>query len=162
MNKICQSCRSVNADDAVFCTTCGAMPLDEPFPVSERSPSQELSYSPESWRQPPPPTTQSRLINAPLSYQPGVMNQAQPINVVIINQGKSKGTAALLAFFLGGLGVHRFYLGHNGIGVAQLLLLLGGFLTCGITSIAAGLWAFIDFILILTGSVKDSQGNPLI
>tara|TARA_Y100001960_G_C14363696_1_gene675649 strand:- start:258 stop:557 length:300 start_codon:yes stop_codon:yes gene_type:complete len=56
----------------------------------------------------------------------------------------------LLCFFLGYLGVHRFYTGHIGIGIAQLLT-LGG---CGI-------WALIDFILILTGSFVDSEGQPL-
>ena len=56
----------------------------------------------------------------------------------------------LLSFFLGVLGIHRFYTGHTGIGVAQLLT-LGG---CGI-------WAFIDFIIILVGNFKDAQGRPL-
>jgi hypothetical protein len=59
-------------------------------------------------------------------------------------------TAVLLSFFLGGLGVDRFYLGYTGIGVAKLLT-LGG---CGI-------WALIDFILIVMRSVPDSQGRPL-
>ena len=36
--------------------------------------------------------------------------------------GKSKMVAALLAFFLGALGVHQFYLGHGGRGAAMLLL----------------------------------------
>lgn len=34
---------------------------------------------------------------------------------------KSKTTAILLAFFLGGLGIHRFYLGQNGRGLLYLL-----------------------------------------
>ncbi|MFP4600945.1 MAG: NINE protein [Persicimonas sp.] len=34
---------------------------------------------------------------------------------------KSKGTAALLAFFLGGLGIHKFYLNQGGQGVLYLL-----------------------------------------
>ncbi len=35
---------------------------------------------------------------------------------------KSKSTAALLALFLGGLGIHRFYLGQVGLGFVYMLL----------------------------------------
>jgi len=56
----------------------------------------------------------------------------------------------LLCWFLGVFGIHRFYTGHTGIGVVQLLT-LGG---CGI-------WALIDFIIIVTGNFKDAQGNPI-
>lgn len=35
---------------------------------------------------------------------------------------KSKTTAAVLAFFLGGIGVHRFYLGNNGLGLIYLIM----------------------------------------
>jgi len=66
------------------------------------------------------------------------------------NAPKSKIVAALLCFFLGGLGIHRFYLGYTLIGIIQLLT-FGG---CGI-------WALIDFILILVGSLKDSDGRDL-
>jgi hypothetical protein len=58
--------------------------------------------------------------------------------------------ALLLAFFVGCFGVHRFYTGHIGIGVVQLLT-FGG---CGI-------WALIDFIMIITGSFTDVNGLPL-
>ncbi len=63
---------------------------------------------------------------------------------------KKRLIAALLCWFLGLLGVHSFYVGKTGIGVAQLLT-LGG---CGI-------WALIDFILILMGSYKDKDGRPV-
>jgi len=56
-------------------------------------------------------------------------------------------TTILLCWFLGVFGVHRFYTGHTTIGVLQLLT-LGG---CGI-------WAIIDFIIIVTGNFKDSNG----
>ncbi len=63
---------------------------------------------------------------------------------------KSFLVALLLALFLGVLGVHRFYLGYTGLGVAQLL-------TCG----GCGIWALIDAIMIAAGSVKDVNGLPL-
>ena len=59
-------------------------------------------------------------------------------------------TVLLLCFFLGGLGVHSFYTKKTGVGIAQLLT-LGG---CGI-------WALIDFIMILTEGFRDGNGNPL-
>ncbi|WP_408648914.1 TM2 domain-containing protein [Tumidithrix elongata] len=40
-------------------------------------------------------------------------------------QGKSKVTAILLCFFLGGFGIHRFYLGYTVIGIVQLLTIGG-------------------------------------
>lgn len=63
---------------------------------------------------------------------------------------KSWVAALLLCFFLGGLGVHRFYVGKVGTGIVQLLT-LGGF----------GIWALIDFIIIIVGSFKDSEGRVL-
>ena len=65
---------------------------------------------------------------------------------------KSRLVAGLLAIFLGGFGVHRFYLGYVGIGVLQLL-------TCG----GLGIWSLIEAILILTGSgiTTDARGVPL-
>ena len=56
----------------------------------------------------------------------------------------------MLCWFLGVFGVHRFYTGHTFIGIAQILT-VGG---CGI-------WVLIDFIIILSGSYKDSNGIPI-
>jgi TM2 domain-containing membrane protein YozV len=62
--------------------------------------------------------------------------------------GKSQVAAVLLAFFLGGLGIHRFYLGYTVIGIIQLLT-LGGL----------GIWALIDFIRIIIGDLKPKGGE---
>jgi len=59
-------------------------------------------------------------------------------------------TALLLSFFVGGLGIDRFYLGYTGLGVAKLLT-FGG---CGI-------WALVDFILIVMNKLPDASGRPL-
>jgi TM2 domain-containing membrane protein YozV len=61
---------------------------------------------------------------------------------------KSRLVATLLGFFLGGLGVHRFYLGNIGMGVALLLV---GWLTFGI-------WPLIDWILVIAGQAHDGDG----
>ena len=60
---------------------------------------------------------------------------------------KSWVAALLLCFFLGCLGVHRFYVGKVGTGI--LWLLTGGFL---------GIGAVIDLIVILCGGFTDSEG----
>ncbi len=57
---------------------------------------------------------------------------------------KSKITAILLCFFLGGLGIHRFYLRQTGMGILYLL-------TAGIV----GIGALVDFIRLLIMSDAD-------
>jgi len=95
--------------------------------------------------------------------QPGVpLAPAAPAAPAVPADAKSKLAAGLLGIFLGALGVHRFYLGYAGIGVAQLILCLLGIPTCGVTSAIAGLWGLIEGIMILTGGInRDAQGRPL-
>ncbi len=67
---------------------------------------------------------------------------------------KEKITAGLLQLFLGVFGAGRFYTGHTGMAIAQMLVSI---FTCGIGS----LWPFIDGIMMLSGQVRDDQGRPL-
>ncbi len=56
--------------------------------------------------------------------------------------------AILLCFFLGMLGIHRFYVGKIGTGILMIVT-LGGL----------GIWTLVDFIMIVTGSFRDKQGR---
>ena len=68
---------------------------------------------------------------------------------------KKKIVAGLLGIFLGSLGVHRFYLGYTGIGIAQIAVTI---CTCGI----GGWWGIIEGIMILLGSMdRDADGRKL-
>ena len=95
----------------------------------------------------------------PLATFPEFMRPA-PFNAPPILTGvddrKSKLAAGLLGIFLGGFGVHRFYLGYTTIGVVQILVTL---LTCG----AGHIWGFIEGILIIAGTTitTDAEGRPL-
>lgn len=73
---------------------------------------------------------------------------------VVTADSKSKMTAGLLGIFLGGLGIHNFYLGYTGKAIAQIVLSL----CFG----AGAIWGLIEGILILCGKInKDAKGNPL-
>ncbi|MCR2051496.1 NINE protein [Actinomyces bowdenii] len=77
---------------------------------------------------------------------------------------KSKVVVFVLAFFLGVLGVHNFYLGRTGKGVAQLLITL---ISAGFLALPAWIWAFIEAICVCAaqpGSYPwgvDAHGIPV-
>lgn len=82
---------------------------------------------------------------------------------------RSKMAAGLFGIFLGGFGVHNFYLGYTGKGIAQACLTgIGLLLSCctgGLSIVmiaAAGIWGLIEGILILCGQIRtDGKGSPL-
>jgi len=63
---------------------------------------------------------------------------------------KNKLLVAVLAFFFGVFGAHRFYVGKTGTACIQLLT-LGGL----------GIWSIIDFIIILCGEFTDGEDNKI-
>ncbi|MBN2099832.1 MAG: zinc ribbon domain-containing protein [Dehalococcoidia bacterium] len=84
---------------------------------------------------------------------------------------KSRLTATLLCALLGGLlllfGIHRLYLGKIGTGVTLLLLGIAGWLAWWFYGLGflfwaiGGIWQLVDFILLLSGSMKDGQGKTV-
>ncbi len=81
----------------------------------------------------------------------------RPINPYAAS--KSKIVAGILGILLGSLGIHNFYLGYTGKGIAQLLITV---CTCGVGSVASGIWGLIEGIMILTGNITvDGKGEPL-
>jgi TM2 domain-containing membrane protein YozV len=112
------------------------------------SPSPQPPFYPPGY--PAPPYAQYPGIDpwAPFGRHPVT---GQPLS------DKSKTVAGLLQLLglLGIAGIGRIYLGHIGLGVAQLLV---GFATCGLGAV---IWGIVDALLILTDKVSDPQGRPL-
>lgn len=90
-----------------------------------------------------------------------VVEEVEAIKVEEIKKTNSKNkiVAGLLGVFLGGFGVHNFYLGYYGKAIAQLLITV---LSCCTLSFVSSIWGFIEGILILSGNIdKDASGNKL-
>jgi hypothetical protein len=68
-------------------------------------------------------------------------------NGIVGISAKSRLVVTLLSFFLGTIGVHRFYLGKIGSGIAMIIT-LGGL----------GIWTLVDFIMAVSGNMKDREG----
>jgi TM2 domain-containing membrane protein YozV len=134
----CSNCGKENPNTAKFCAGCGKPIAEAAAPAA--APAQQTIIN-----MAPPPQA---------AYAAPAATGISP---------KSKTAAALLAFFLGSLGIHRFYAGKVGTGIVILLLSIIGYATLTFTVgafvlAAVGLWVLIDFIMILMGKFKDKNG----
>lgn len=84
-------------------------------------------------------------VQAPVATETTTTNKTEHSNAL---GGKSQVIALILCICVGGLGIHRFYLGYTWQGIVQLLT-LGG---CGI-------WSLIDLIRIITGDLQPKDGS---
>ena len=116
----------------------------------QQQPYQQQPYQQQAYQQQP---YQQQAYQQP--YQQPYQTGAPVYNPNMMGQQKSKLVAGLLGIFLGGLGVHNFYLGFSGKAVIQIVVSL---ITCGLGSI----WGLIEGIMILAGSINvDANGIPL-
>lgn len=115
---------------------------------------QRYVFKPEDWNDRVGPSV-GALIDFDLDGRNARRIYRQPGTYVAapaVHTDRNKIVAALLAFFLGVFGVHRFYLGRIGSGVVMLIL------TCTVVGLlVTGIWAFIDFIRYLV--MSDAEFN---
>jgi TM2 domain-containing membrane protein YozV len=131
----CPNCGRETQDQTKFCGFCGAE-MNKPTSKKAKPIEPEVMDEKDVKRK------QSQSFNP----------QSEP---------KSKLVAGLLAIFVGGLGIHNFYLGYTNRGVTQLLLATVGSLII-IGPFIASVWGLIEGIQILTGSINtDANGNKL-
>lgn len=126
----CRNCGKEIADNAAVCVGCGV------------AVGQGANFCPNCGAPSAP--------GAMVCTQCGVAF-AQPIPA---GAQKSKMVAGLLGIFLGGLGIHNFYLGYTSKAIAQIVLSF----CFGIGAI----WGFVEGILIFAGKINtDANGIPL-
>lgn len=75
---------------------------------------------------------------------------ARPAEAPVVVSDRNKYVAALLAFFLGVLGVHRFYLGRNGSGLAMLILTI-----TVVGTLVSVPWSMVDALRYLVMSDRE-------
>ncbi len=158
----CSHCGKEIRDDASFCPECGT-------PVYRKDETQKAAENVEKGspvsdsEQPSASDTKQEPAGGGYFYSPqqnpygGAYNDGPRQNAYGGQQrksSKSKIVAGLLGIFLGSIGVHNFYLGRTGRGIAQIVATI---CTCGI----AGIWGFIEGILCLCGNYTDADGLPL-
>lgn len=180
-SKFCEQCGSETPSYAVVCDLCGrkverddasqfaAQYASEPAPVYSSqnhtakrggtyagfAAHQQAPVYPAASNQPnamrgasPYPT--------PVSSTEGIWLQEQKAAPVAPANACKRGTAAILGFVLGMLGVHDFYLGKQGAGIAHLMLTIFGGLPI------SWFWAVVESIDILSNkNYKDGNGNLL-
>jgi TM2 domain-containing membrane protein YozV len=70
-----------------------------------------------------------------------------------VNGSEKKLVSGILGILLGGLGIHKFYLGYNTEGIIMLLVTL---LTCGIGATLTSILGLIEGIIYIVKSIKTT------
>lgn len=142
----CKNCGAQMNDNAVVCVKCGCQK------------GVGANFCPNCGQQVTPGAAVCLHCGVALGAAPN-----QGYGAPAMPGAKSKMAAGLLGIFLGGLGVHNFYLGYTTKAVIQLVVsLVGGIITFGLAALAMEIWGLVEGIMILTGKINvDGKGMPL-
>lgn len=148
----CKLCGAMVSDQAVSCPKCGG-------PIIHKTNCKECGFElpynaincpncgcpvqPQSYQQP-------NYFNPPASNNTNSVFNDGP-------SGKSRGVAALLAFFLGGLGAHYFYLGKPGPAVMNILCVTVGWVLFFIPVAIISILNIIQTIMMLSLTQEEFE-----
>ena len=143
--KVCPGCGIILPRAAVSCPRCNT-----PQPgMSDARREPVVDAPPRARRRsfatppPSPPSTWSASV-------PELRAAHRPLEDAEYVSERKRLVAFLLCFFLGFLGVHRFYAGRPFTGAVQLL-----------TAGGLGIWWLIDLVMILAGGFRDGRGDRI-
>ena len=114
----CPECTHKISDQSISCTNCGLPTSKMTFLIKCPECSKSISNQSTSCTSCGFPIAKPAPFNA---VPPPLPVRNSTTIVQVSNNRKSKGTAALLAFLLGGLGIHKFYLDQVFWGILYLL-----------------------------------------
>lgn len=149
----CSQCGAHNRPGGTFCRNCGAS-LRSSLDYQQQQQQAPAQYapppSPAPQQFPPPPPSAPQVVIQQNLY-------GAPYQQMVARPPKSRVSYILLGLFLGGFGVHNFYAGYSGRGVAQLLIVIFiGWLIIPLFFI--WVWVIIEIIAVKT----DAYGIPMI
>lgn len=140
----------------VYCVSCGGAMRVAPAHAQTAVACPHCDAQVEPWKalhaggaKPPSPP--------PPGQGPGDAQPMQPFGHLASDgySWRNRWVAGALGVLLGTFGVHRFYLGHTGIGIIMVIL---GVVSFGTIS---SIWGFIEGILCFCGAIRDVDGLPL-
>lgn len=160
----CRRCGHVLTPDAQRCPSCGTPVAGAAGPVGPIPASASYAAGSVPPPQTPPPGGNPTPGAVP---PPPYYNVPSPGPYYPPAVPKNRVAAGLLGIFLGGLGIHNFYLGYTQKAIIQLVVSIVGTLLSvlvlpALAVAAMGIWGFVEGIMILTGHIAvDGRGIPL-
>jgi TM2 domain-containing membrane protein YozV len=131
-------------------------------PAIPEPPAPEQSTPNFTTPPPPPPFAQPVDPQPNYQYAPPQPQPVQPQWQGLGSPFKDKWVAAVLAFFLGSLGIHKFYLGYKNEGIITLVITIVGSCCFGIGPLVMWIIAIIEGVRYVTLTQQDFEQSYVI